>query len=200
MTVPGTGTRFTKAFLERLGYEFNDATAFRSGPNNSGLFAHARAPQFDEVYDLFVDGSAVVVSTLRDPYLAQLSGIDQPLLRHGVHLMKGFAMSRKDDACIAQWDAMQSAYERLDADGLSIAHMNVQTSDVLDRMDMLTAICDHCDVPPDGEMISELAQTWVPVGQSRPNAKRDEYIASGTIEGVTPTHLDFAVAYYHSLV
>ena len=66
-------------------------------------------------------------------------------------------------------------------------------------MDMLTNIATHLGVTPPGELISELAQTWIPVGQSNPHAKRDEYVEHGTIDGHPPSHLDFAVNHVQGL-
>ena len=200
LTVPGTGTRFTKNYLAALGYHFVDAIRFRDDTGQLAFFQHAAGTEFDLLYDMFPAGQAAVVSTLRDPYKAYLSGIERPHIRHGRHAVPvGMQQDKAPGNSIKQWDAMIAAHERLDADGVSIAYMDVEETSVPDRMDMLTAIADHLQVTVSGEMISELAQTWVPVGKSGPNAKREEYRDHGTIDGQVPTALDFAVAHVQGL-
>lgn len=198
ITVPGTGTRFTRNFLiDVLGYSIVHKHLFPTAPENSGFFAHSESSYFDEVYSMFTSGEARVVSTLRDPYMAFLSGGPQEMQSAmkrppiGGKLAKG-----KDMRQIRFWSGLIAAWERLDADGESIAFMNIEEQNEGKRVTMLQTIADHLEATPVPGAIATLAKEWPVIGKSVvPQDDRSEYIAKGTIKGQVPTFLDFATTF-----
>ncbi len=200
ITAPGTGTRFTNKFLRSvLGYAPVISPEFMEGPENVMCFSHSHAvsEQFDDHYDLFLSGEAAVVSSLRDPYLAHISNIERPIRRHKRRSLRPQRVIPVSDPRVVSmnnWDALISAWDRLDDDGLSMMFTDVAETDPEKRWQQLLDIANHLEADYDESVLCEYVESWKPVGAFGTDRKV-EYMAHGTIDGETETFLDFAVSW-----
>jgi len=165
---------------------------FRSSGSATLTVGHAMHTGFDAHFDMITSGQAVVVSALRDPYLAGLSSphgnmTKNPAMRHTGPLPDG--MKQRP---IGQWNALIAAWDRLQAEGLTMPFMQVEEDDPDKRRDILINIADHVGVDYEVPALDAYVSAWEPVGKSRVTPLKQEYLDSGTIGGEALTHLDFA--------
>lgn len=184
-TVPGTGTRFTKLFLiDVLNYKDEDMQ-----------LAHCMSPMFEEKYPTVTAGKAVVVSTLRDPYLSSLSRPHGRITMNPHNLGHGQVSESGKKRSNLQWTAFIANWDKLQADGHDVVFMNVDETDPAKRRTILENIAAHCEATYNQGAFDSFLAAWEPVGKSKMTAHKEEYLDSGTLNGEVPDWLDTVVSW-----
>lgn len=195
-TVPGTGTRFTRKFLEDvLGYKRVEVEAFRSAGSGVMTAGHALHPSVDGLFDLFASGAVAVVSTLREPYLAGISSPHGNRSKNPMQRMHGPLIDKMKEKPVKQWNALIAVWDRLEAEGQTMAFMQVDEDDPDKRRAILENIAEHVGADYDQGKFDAYLNAWEPVGKSYVGTQKQEYLDSGTIGGEALTHLEFAISW-----
>ncbi len=185
-SVPGTGTRFCKNFLEyALGYkqiQFADLTTDASSVYS---LIHSSKTNLIELMSIMSMNPAMkIVIPLRDPYLSYITRY----CRVSSSIIESTIQDHKKD-CIENWHGLIEISTRYQPIFLPI------DCNENDRLRHLVDIGKYLGANTPNRIV-EFTNEWTVVGSQGITTAKSEYVEQGTIYGEKPTFLDFAVEWY----
>jgi len=182
-SVPGTGTRFCRNFLENvLGY--THVTPNRMDETNVFNQLHSGSINLDKIMAKYSD--IKLVTPIRDPYLAFVSRIslDRPVNDIGLQNNKA--------SCVEYWENLIEMTRLYDTVFLPIdCAKNKRLHHLVNVGKFLGANTTR--------QFKVYADQWVPIGSQGTTPAKDEYLKQGTIQGVKPIFLDFAIKWINTI-
>lgn len=188
-SVPGTGTRFAVEFV-RYGLEYvvvNTPPELLGSPVNRTLYQTHVGMNINR---MLRDKDVRMVTPLRDPYMAFITR-----WYHFHPIIETKTQEEKEESFAAYWRGLIKDVEMAE----SPIYLPVDSD--LDHRWILQYVAEGLDARiRNMEFFNKMVDGWPKVGTVRVLPERDEYEATGQIEGETPTFLDFAVEWYRSRI
>ena len=182
-SVPSTGTRFCKKFLEDvLDYKQIRTSELKNDVLNVYCQIHSSKINFDRVMSFYSNIKLVV--PLRDPYLSVITR----------YLMSDNAAKYIETTGKENWKNLIKMTSRYPAVFVPV------NCDESDRVNILQSVVHHLDATVENELLLEYANEWPIVDSKGISKVKQEYLDQGTIDGTKPTFLDFAVEWQDQLL
>ena len=185
-SVPGTGTRFCKNFLEYvLGYKQIGLADITTDASSVYGLIHSSKPNLIELMSIMSMNPAMkIILPLRDPYLSYITRY----CRVTSSTIESTIQDHKKD-CIENWHGLIETSTRYQPIFLPI------DCNENDRLRHLVDIGKYLDANTPNRIV-EFANEWTRVGSQGITVAKSEYVEHGTIDGEIPHFLDYAVEWW----
>ena len=193
LSVPGTGTRFTRQLLEKcFGYTPVGIDQIVGKPVESRFFTfhHVDGEPWKRITENHHEIKTVI--PLRSP-VAQYITRWQEMSRGAPRGVKGAAISRA--TAIQLWKWLAESLEKY-----NYVFLPIEAG--FDRKELIWRVANHLEVLPDADEMERFCREWPKVGTAGPRAEREEYDANGEVKinGYGMGFLDAPMKWYGELI